>query len=129
MAACCAIIEGDGRLTFAGAGHPPLLIRRCDGTVEALPSRSTMMGIDPAMVVSETTTTLASGDVALLFTDGLYSLKTKNDERFSTQTVTDAFARTGGSADLLPQLIAQLVERSDGRAFDDDLTAIALLRA
>ena len=129
MTASCAIIEGGGRLTFAGAGHPPLLIRRRDGTVEALPSRSTMMGIDPAMVVSETTTTLASGDVALLFTDGLHSLKTKDDERFSTKAVTDAFARTGGSAALLPQLIAHLVEQSDGRAFDDDLTAITLSRA
>ena len=128
MTACCAVIEGDGRLTFAGAGHPPLLIRRRNGAVESLPSRSTMMGIDPAMVVSEAATTLASGDVALLFTDGLHSLKIDGDARFNTETVTDAFARTGGSADMLPRLIAHLVERSAGQAFDDDLAAIALHR-
>ena len=128
MTACCAIIEGDGRLTFAGAGHPPLLIRRRGGGVEALPSRSTMMGIDPALVVSETFATLAPGDVALLYTDGLHSLKASDGERFTSQTVADAFAQTGGNADQLPHLIAQLVERSDGRAFDDDLAAIALRR-
>jgi sigma-B regulation protein RsbU (phosphoserine phosphatase) len=128
MTACCAVIEGDGRLTFAGAGHPRLLIRRRDGVVEALPSRSMIMGIDPAMAIDEAATTLASGDVALLYTDGLYSLKSNGGERFSSQTVADIFARINGSADLLPRLIAQLIERSDARAFDDDLAAIALRR-
>ena len=128
MTACCAVIEGNGRLTFAGAGHPPLFIRRCDGTAEALASRNTMMGIDPTMVVSETATTLASGDVALLYTDGLHSLKAGDGERCTSQTVADAFARTDGSAELLPRLIAQLTKRSDGQAFDDDLAAIALRR-
>ena len=128
MTACCAVIEADGRLTFAGAGHPPLLIRRRGGAVETLPSRSTMMGIYPAMVVSETATTLASGDVALLHTDGLHSLKAGDGERFASQTVADAFAGTDGSANLFPRLIAQLVERSDAQAFDDDLAAIALRR-
>ena len=128
MTACCAVIEGDGRLTFAGAGHPPLLIRRRGGAVEALPSRSTMMGIDPAITVGEAVTTLAAGDVALLYTDGLHSLKASDGERFTSETVADAFAGTDGNAGLLPRLIAQLTERSDGQAFDDDLAAIALRR-
>ena len=128
MTACCAVIGSDGRLSFAGAGHPPLLIRRCDGLVEALPSRGTMMGIDPEMEMNETVTTLAIGDVALLYTDGLHSLKSNDGERFNTKAVTDAFARIDGSADLLARLIAQLAERSDGQAFDDDLAAIALRR-
>ena len=66
MTACCAVIQGDGRLSFAGAGHPPLLIRRRDGIVEVLPSRGTMIGINSALKVDETSTTLASGDIALL---------------------------------------------------------------
>ncbi len=128
MTACCAVIEADGRLTFAGAGHPPLLIRRRDGIVEALPSRSTLMGINPAMAIDEVATMLASGDIALLYTDGLHSLKSNGGERFTSQTVADTFARIDGSADVLPRLIAQLIERSDAQAFDDDLAAIALRR-
>jgi len=128
MTACCAVIEGDGRLSFAGAGHPPLLIRRRDGIVEGLPSRNTMIGIYPAVEISETVTTLAPGDVALLYTDGLYSLKSSGGERFTGNIVTDAFAGIDGTADLLPRLIAQLVQRSGAQAFDDDLAAIALRR-
>src|SRR6185436_6981092 len=91
MTACCALIGSDGRLSFAGAGHPPLLIRRSDGVVEALSSRSTMMGIAPMTEFEEEVTTLASGDVALLYTDGLHSLKSNAGERFTIKTITDAF--------------------------------------
>ena len=128
MTACCAVIEGDGRLSFAGAGHPPLLIRRHDGVIEAVPSRSTLIGINPAVEIGETVTTLASGDVALLHTDGLYSLKSEGGERLTNNTLKEAFARIGGSVDFLPRLIAQLVQRSGAQGFDDDLAAIALRR-
>ncbi len=128
MTACCAVIQADGRLSFAGAGHPPLLIRRRDSVVEALPSRGSMIGIDPAVEISETVTRLASGDVALLYTDGLYSLKSNSGERLPSTALTESFSRIGGSANFLSQMIAQLVRRAHAQAFDDDLAAIALRR-
>jgi sigma-B regulation protein RsbU (phosphoserine phosphatase) len=129
MTACCAIIEDEGRLSFAGAGHPPLLIRRREGVVEKLASRSTMIGIYPELEIGETVTTLASGDVALLYTDGLYGAKSKGGERLTGAVLTETFARIGGSADFLPGLIAQLIHQTGGQGFDDDLAAIALHRA
>ena len=128
MTACCAVIEGNGRLSFAGAGHPPLLIRRRDGIVEVMPSRGTMIGIDSVLEVEEASATLASGDIALLYTDGLYSSKSNSGERLTGNTLTEAFARIGGGADFLPRLMAQLVQRSGAQGFDDDLAAIALQR-
>ncbi len=128
MTACCAVIDGKGRLSFAGAGHPPLLIRRRDGTVEALLSGNTMMGIEPAAEMIEAVANLASGDLALLYTDGLPSLKSNDGERFTSKTVADALAKIEGSAEVLPRLLAQLVQRSGAQAFDDDLAAIALRR-
>ena len=128
MSACCAVIEANGRLSFAGAGHPPLLIRRSDGVVEALPSLNTMMGIDPNMEVGETVTTLASGDIALLYSDGLFSSKSNGGERFNIKTVADALARIDVSGEVIPQLIAQLGQRSGAQVFDDDLAAITLGR-
>ena len=87
-----------------------------------------MIGIAPKLEIDEAVTTLAAGDVALLYTDWLYSLKVNDDDRFTSQTVADAFARIDGSADLLPRLIAQLVRQSGAQAFDDDLVVIALHR-
>ena len=88
-----------------------------------------MMGIEPAMKVAETVTTLASGEVALLYTDGIYSLKSEDGKRFTMEKVTTAFARIGGSADLLPPLMANLIQQSATQTFDDDVAAIALRRS
>ena len=128
MTACCAVIHGDGRVSFAGAGHPPLLIRRRDGKVETLPSLKTMMGIHPELEMVELDAVLAAGDVALLYTDGLCGLKKSDGKRLTCEAVADAFAQIDGGADLLPRLIAHLVERSDAQPFDDDVAAVALRR-
>ncbi len=129
MTACCAVVDGEGRLSFAGAGHPPLLIRRRNGSVETLKSRNTLMGLDPAATIDEEVTTLVSGDTALLYTDGLHSLKATDGERFTSQNLADIFAQIDAGADLLPRLITQLGQMSDAQPFEDDLAAIALRRS
>lgn len=128
MTACCAVIEAGGKLTFAGAGHPPLLIRRRDGAIERIASLNTMMGIDPAMQVQGSAATLGPGDAALLYTDGLYSLKSADGERFSIETLSEAVAANNTTGELLPGLLASLAGHSDGQVFDDDVAVIALRR-
>jgi len=128
LSACCAVIEADGRLTFAGAGHPPLIIRRGDGSTESLPSLNTMIGIDAAMQIDETVVTLQNDDLALLYTDGLHSLKSPAGQRLTSESVADATTHLNAGEDLLPRLVAELGKRSDTQPFDDDLAAIALHR-
>ena len=128
MTACCAVVQSNGRLSFAGAGHPPLLIRRQNGSVEALPSLTTMIGLYPAAEIDATVTTLAPGDTALLYTDGLYSSKNENGERLTPDALAEAVARLGGSAGFLPRVIEELNQTSPDRGFDDDVAAIAVRR-
>ena len=128
MTACCTIISSDGRVSFAGAGHPPLLIRRRDGVVEVMPSLNTMVGIEQEMQVNETETMLASGDVILLYTDGLFSLKSTGGEHFTIRAVTDAFAGIDGCVDVIPQVIERVSQQSDAQPFNDDVAVIALRR-
>jgi phosphoserine phosphatase RsbU/P len=128
MTACCAVINSDGRLSFAGAGHPPLLIRRRGGAIEAVQSQSSLIGIEPVAEIGENVTTLASGDIALLYTDGMYSLKSTSGKRLTSRALTNEFARIDGSADFLPRLVSQLVQQTSLQGFDDDLAAIALRR-
>jgi phosphoserine phosphatase RsbU/P len=128
MTACCAVVNSDGRLSFAGAGHPPLLIRRRGGAIEAVQSQSSLIGIEPAAEIGESVTTLESGDIALLYTDGMYSLKSTSGERLTNRALTNEFALIDGSGDFLPQLISQLVRQTSVQGFDDDLAAIALRR-
>ncbi len=128
MTACCAVAKTDGELSFAGAGHPALLLRRRDGTIETLPSRATMIGIYPALDIESTVTTLAAGDAALLYSDGFHSAKGESGERVTAKTLAAAFGAVGTSAEFLPLLIAQLEQASGRDGFDDDVAAIALCR-
>jgi serine phosphatase RsbU (regulator of sigma subunit) len=122
------VVKTSGELSFAGAGHPALLIRRRDGSIETHASRATMIGIFPALHIEPTITKLEVGDAALLYSDGLFSSKTATGERHTGETLAAAFAELGGTATFLPNLIAQLDDTSGAGGFDDDVAAIALRR-
>jgi len=63
---------GDGfRLTLACAGHPPPLIRRASGKVEAMRAHGPLLGVFDDAEFPEATARLHAGDALLLYTDGL----------------------------------------------------------
>lgn len=129
MTACCVVLDADGTLSHAGAGHPPVLIRRKSGAVEALPSHGTMLGISQTMAIAETATRLASEDLALIYTDGLYGLRAPDRTRFGHHAVADALRDLPLASDpLLPGLISALEASADGSSFEDDVAAFAIRR-
>ena len=128
MTACCAVIDREGGLCFAGAGHPPLLVRRRSGAVQPLLSQGTMLGVGKTMDLAPVTTRLKLGEVALLHTDGLFSLKSPAGERFSHQVVAEALAGLAARKEILPELTEALQRQAGSVEYDDDVAAIALCR-
>ncbi len=128
MTGCCVVIDRDGGLSFAGAGHPPVLIRRRNGAVQPLNSQGTMLGLSKEMNLAPVSTHLEAGEIALLHTDGLFGLKTPGGERFSHHMVADALATVTGRKAILPALTKALQDRAGTGGFDDDVAAIALCR-
>lgn len=63
---------GGWRLTWTGAGHPPLLIRHAGGRVEALPARlnDALLGIQES-TRTEHAVQVAGGSTVIAYTDGL----------------------------------------------------------
>ncbi len=59
------------RLTLACGGHPPPLVRRASGQIEALRTHGPLLGVFPAAVFPEVTVDLHPEDTLLLYTDGL----------------------------------------------------------
>ncbi|MFJ3583051.1 SpoIIE family protein phosphatase [Streptomyces sp. NPDC090127] len=60
------------RLSLAGAGHPPPLVRHPDGRVEVLDVQpGPLLGIDPDAAYPVTEIPLVAGQTFLLYTDGL----------------------------------------------------------
>jgi sigma-B regulation protein RsbU (phosphoserine phosphatase) len=127
-AACVAVRSGDGRIQFAGAGHPPLFIIRAGASAETLPSLSPPLGIVAALHCEEAGAAVAPGDTVLLYTDGLYSGANAEGERLTPDDLRHYFPATSiSAADFLDRTVAAVSESADG-LLPDDLAAIALRR-
>lgn len=127
------VIQPDGRLTLARAGHTqPLVWRKKTGLVEILKSGGLAVGIDKGGVFERVTKDLSfeleSGDCLLLYTDGVNeALDTKGleygEERL--QSVLSQQAPQGPQA-IVDGLIADVDRFLGGRRGHDDITLVAL---
>ena len=129
MSACCLVLQPNGRATFAGAGHPPLLIWRASSKVEQLPATGTLLGIGPNLAVTDTACHLTPGDRAVLYSDGLYSLKRPGEERMTPADLAAVGDHGSTAALFLVALREHLVAQSDGTPFTDDVSAIVVQRS
>ena len=125
-----ALDTGAGRLTMAGAGHPPLLLRRGDGRTEGVRSQCPPLGLSPTLAPSDDSAALDAGDGFLLFTDGFYDMVDRAGGRMDfsgfEQRVSDVPAATAGG--FLSGVLGSLKTFSDGQTFADDLAAVAVFR-
>ena len=128
-AACLVLQPGSGTVTFAAAGHPPLLVAHRSGKIESLTSQAPPIGIRPHLECEETAARVEPGDVLLLYTDGLYSMENPGGERMSPEDIASLLPADSRSAvDFLNQTINAAHQRAGNVALPDDLAAIALRR-
>jgi serine phosphatase RsbU (regulator of sigma subunit) len=119
--------DGDGRtqLRWASAGHPPpALVRDGDG-VQLLGGTSgeLLIGVDPDVVRTDATVTLAPGDTVLLYTDGLVE---RRDATFDEGLTRLVEALTELAARPLGELADELLRRMLPRTPQDDVALVAL---
>jgi serine phosphatase RsbU (regulator of sigma subunit) len=88
-AECCTVAYAvldlaSGGLTYASAGHPPILILHADGTAEYLAGgRGLPLGIAATTRTSDVCQ-LTAGDLMIMYTDGLYERRDEDtDERLA----------------------------------------------
>jgi sigma-B regulation protein RsbU (phosphoserine phosphatase) len=128
ITAACVVLSANGKMRCAGAGHPPILVRRRDGSCESYRSERAMLGMGEETGGDTSCIDLAPGDTVLLYTDGLYSLRSKSGERFSHEIVEQDLQMHPLGDEGIADLMSRLASESDGTPTDDDLTVIALRR-
>ena len=90
MTAMCAALEpGTGEISVVGAGHPPLLIARLNGTTEAIASSTPPLGLIEQPHFAETKVRLDPGDAFLLYTDGLYGRAQAEKRQFTPERLAE----------------------------------------
>ncbi len=115
------IDHGAGTATIASAGHPPVLVRRADGTVESMNLFGTPLGVRLPVEVPQRTIPIASGDIIVLHSDGIYETTSADGEDYGLERL-EAIVRTGAptAEELRDAILRDVAEfRGSGEAADD----------
>lgn len=121
----------NGRIQLANAGHPSPLVRALDGqTSEFTLPAGTPLGVRAGLVAETVELTLASGELLVLFTDGLSEAATPDGQRFEVEGILTALRASRGSdpRGSLDAILHAARSFVSTRGFDDDLTVVCLGR-
>lgn len=116
------------RFRLANAGHPVALkLRAADGVVEELGEGATPLGVRLPSDLRETVSPLASGDVLLMYSDGVIELTDDRGDPFGTDGLVKALQRAGRTASarqIRDTLLDSLNFFKGDTALRDDLTLL-----
>jgi phosphoserine phosphatase RsbU/P len=113
------------RLRFANAGHPPpLLLNQSQKEIKELDAEGLILGVKRNVIFEEKTTMLVTGDLILLYTDGLIEAENADKEFFGLERVKAVFLQNAEESPqtIIDSLFAELRQFSQRTAFDDDIT-------
>ncbi|MGE5209012.1 MAG: PP2C family protein-serine/threonine phosphatase [Alphaproteobacteria bacterium] len=129
-AMCIALDPATGHASVVGAGHPPLLIARHNGTTQSIASVAPPLGLIKRPAFTETPIELRPGDAFLLYTDGLLRWNKDEHRRLNpTQLEQMLDIRAASAEALLQTILAQTAPENPTKNAPDDLAAIAVRRS
>lgn len=120
------------RLTYSSAGHnPPLLLRaRRNGSppVSWLQPTGAAIGLVEESNFTTANVTLSSGDLLLLYTDGVSEATNRQQEEFGVDRLVRVVQQPARSSayGVVQELRAELQRFAEGQPLDDDTTIVAL---
>lgn len=115
--------SGTWHADLASAGHPPVLVRRADGTVEFHGGGGLVLGIGTTPTVAHEAVTLAPGDSLVLYTDGITEAHVRGhweqlEEEGARRTLASLVP--GADADTIARaLTGAALAHCDGHLSDD----------
>lgn len=109
-------------LSFTSCGHPPALIRRSNGALEALVGQGLAVGVTTFTELPQDTVSLDRGDLLVLYTDGITEAHNVKNELFGDQRLSNYLAQEGhrGVDEVADGILAQVAAfRGTAPQFDD----------
>jgi sigma-B regulation protein RsbU (phosphoserine phosphatase) len=121
------LIDGvSRRATVASAGHPPVLLRRADGSVESIDLFAPPLGVRLPVHIPQRTLDVAPGDTFVLHSDGIYETRSAAGEDYGMERLEEIVRMHGdGSAEKLRDAIIHDVTQFRGsEEIGDDVTVV-----
>ncbi|MBI9077877.1 MAG: serine/threonine-protein phosphatase [Desulfatibacillum sp.] len=121
------IDESAGKITCAGAGHPPPLLVRSNGAVEKIATRGPAIGLTTFSRFHQVTLDFGPGDQILLYTDGVTEALGPDDSRFGMDRLLEISGKFGGKPpkDLAGALFEGVARFAGPIEFEDDISIMA----
>jgi len=120
-----------GGLTYLCAGHNPPMLRHRDGTIERLKSESIPLGIELNEKYETGRTVLDTGDVLIIYTDGVTEARDEDGKEFGEDRLLALVSQTfeERAALTLAAIMRKLDEFVGGAPQHDDITCFVVRRA
>ncbi|MBP6602730.1 MAG: SpoIIE family protein phosphatase [Verrucomicrobiales bacterium] len=125
--------RGSNEVTMARAGHePPILYRRATGKTEVVETSGLAAGIDEGPVfkraVKDFRFKMESGDILVLYTDGLIESENKLGDEFGIDRLCELIVANcdRSSQDVVNGIMEDVALFCEGMAQTDDITLIAI---
>ena len=119
----------DRSFRYVNAGHNPPMLLRKNGEMEELEEGGLLLGVMKGMPYEAGTTTLESGDVLAIFTDGVTEAMSPDGEEFEEPRLEAVLREAAsGTAQEILEAVRQAIREwtDDAPTLSDDLTMIVV---
>jgi sigma-B regulation protein RsbU (phosphoserine phosphatase) len=130
-AAWLHVASASGNASYSAAGHPPLIVHRKEtGVVEEVTANGLLLGAFSEAAYADASLTLASGDRALLYTDGIIEALNDSGEEFGLSRLKELAAETSklGLEAQAFAVLARLAAWRGATSQNDDMTLVVAER-
>jgi phosphoserine phosphatase RsbU/P len=123
---------GKETISYAGAGHPPLVLRdQSAGVTSQVEENGFFLGFFPEATYTAMEVPFRNGDWGLLYTDGILEMTNPSDEQFGMERFQLFLEKNHqlSAAKFVDGLLDELgswSDRNSGREAEDDLTLLAI---
>ena len=119
--------DGTRRLRYVNCGHNPPILMRANGNLERLAATATVLGLFEEWDCCVAEYELASGDVLVIYTDGISEAGPNEEEEFGEERliVTTRKHQQQSAGEILDNILSDVQQVSRGRQADDMTLIVA----
>jgi serine phosphatase RsbU (regulator of sigma subunit) len=126
----CVMDPATGNVSYANAGHNPPFLVRANGEISMLPGGGPPLGIIAVAPYTEEHCTMNSGDLLVIYSDGVTEANNPNEEEFGEDRFGEVLIanREKSAEEIVAAVNAALTGWADGAHPADDITMVVAKR-
>jgi len=119
--------DGARRLRYVNCGHNPAILIRANGDTQRMAATATVLGLFEEWDCAVEECYLASGDVLVIYSDGISEAGASEEEEFGEDRLIETIRKhqMQSAGEILDSLLSEVQRISQGRQADDMTVIVA----